>query len=547
MALTLSTLALSVLVAAAFIGIHKLIQILLRPITSPLRYVPGPPNSSLLYGNSRDLARVGFSDMVLAWFQAYGHVFRYRVFLNNEHLVTTDSRALHHILTQPDIFGKSGRVSPLLGKGLLAAEGEQHRNQRHVMNPAFGPAQIRELTSLFLEKSLQLRDVWMSQIEQQDDVAPINVADGLSKMTLDVIGLTGFNYEFDALNPNGKPNELNEAFSMIFGTGDGKGGRRTVLNLLELYIPRLRQILPRRRNKPVSNAHRIMRRIGAQLIEEKKREILEEAASHGPGAAPSRQDVRGRDLLSLLIKANMAKDVPEGQRMSDEDILAQVPTFLVAGHETTSTATTWCLFALTQAPAVQKKLREELLSVGTDMPTMDELNALPYLDAVVAETLRVHSPVPQTARVAKRDDVVPLDKPFMDSNGKMQDTIRVPKGTFAIIPIMAVNKSKAIWGEDADEFRPERWEKLPEGAANIPGVWGHILTFLGGPRACIGFRFSLVEMKALIFALVRAFEFTLAVPADDIIAKSVVVRRPYLRNDQKKGVQMPLIMKPVRL
>jgi len=195
---------------------------------------------------------------------------------------------------------------------------------------------------------------------------------------------------------------------------------------------------------------------------------------------------------------------------------------------------------------VQRRLRAELLGVGTDTPTMDELSALPYLDAVVAETLRVHAPVPQSGRVAKRDDVVPLATPFVDKKGRVQDSIRVPKGTFAIIPIMAVNKSKAIWGEDADEFRPERWEKLPEGAASIPGVWGHILTFLGGPRACIGYRFSLVEMKALIFVLVRAFEFSLAVPADEIVAKSVVVRRPYLRSDQKKGVQMPLVLKPVR-
>ncbi|EMD37142.1 hypothetical protein CERSUDRAFT_115058 [Gelatoporia subvermispora B] len=544
MAISPSTLALSVLVAAAFIGIYKFLQILLRPFTSPLRNLPGPPNPSFIYGNTRQLARDGFSDTIRAWIDKYGHVLHYKLFLNYEHVVITDSRALHHILTQPDIFGKSGRVSPLLGKGLLAAQGEQHRNQRHVMNPAFGPAQIRELTGVFLEKSLQLRDVWMSQIEQNDDAVPINATDGLSKMTLDVIGLTGFNYEFDALNPHGKPNELNEAFSMIFAQGDDKRGSRTFRNLLGLYVPRLRQFLTRR-NTSLSNAHQIMRRIGAQLIEEKKREILEATASHGPNTVPSRQDVRGRDLLSLLIRANMAKDIPESQRMSDEDILAQVPTFLVAGHETTSTATTWCLYALTQAPAVQQKLREELLSVGTDTPNMEELNALPYLDAVIAETLRLHSPVPQTARLAKQDDVVPLGKPFVDKKGCMQECVRVKKGTFTIIPIMAINQSKDIWGEDADEFRPERWDKLPEGAANIPGVWGHILTFLGGPRACIGFRFSLVEMKALVFTLVRAFEFTLAVPADDIIAKSVVVRRPYLRGDPKKGVQMPLIMRPV--
>ena len=99
-------------------------------------------------------------------------------------------------------------------------------------------------------------------------------------------------------------------------------------------------------------------------------------------------------------------------------------SFLVAGHETTSTATVWCLFALTQAPEVQCKLREELLTIGTERPTMDELNALPYLDAVVRETLRVHAPVPSSMRVAKKDDVIPVTEPFVDRFGVVQDSIR---------------------------------------------------------------------------------------------------------------------------
>ena len=83
----------------------------------------------------------------------------------------------------------------------------------------------------------------------------------------------------------------------------------------------------------------------------------------------------------------------------------------------------WCLFALTQAPEVQRKLREELLSVDTDKPDMDQLNALPYLDAVVRETLRVHAPVPIITRVAMKDDVIPVAEPFVDRYGKLQNHI----------------------------------------------------------------------------------------------------------------------------
>lgn len=101
-----------------------------------------------------------------------------------------------------------------------------------------------------------------------------------------------------------------------------------------------------------------------------------------------------------------------------------MPTFLVAGHDTTSVGTTWALYALTQHKSVQNKLREELLSVPTENPTAEDLNSLPYLDAVVRETLRVHSPAPETARVAVKDDVLPLNIPFTDRSGVVHHEIR---------------------------------------------------------------------------------------------------------------------------
>ena len=98
--------------------------------------------------------------------------------------------------------------------------------------------------------------------------------------------------------------------------------------------------------------------------------------------------------------------------------------FIVAGHETTSTATMWCLYQLTQSPDVQRKLRDELLAVPTDTPSMDELNALPYLDMVLKETLRHHSPVTATTRVPVKDEVIPVSQPFMDRRRRMCDHIK---------------------------------------------------------------------------------------------------------------------------
>ena len=75
----------------------------------------------------------------------------------------------------------------------------------------------------------------------------------------------------------------------------------------------------------------------------------------------------------------------------------------------------------------------------------------------------------------------------------MLSVCSLKKGQTVIIPIGTINQDEAIWGEDAKEFKPERWECVPEGSHSIPGVWGNMLTFLGGPKACIGYRFSVVE------------------------------------------------------
>lgn len=105
----------------------------------------------------------------------------------------------------------------------------------------------------------------------------------------------------------------------------------------------------------------------------------------------------------------------------------EVPTFLIAGHETTSTETMWALFALAQAPVVQQKLRAELRGVPTDSPDMDELNALPYLDMVVRETLRLHAAVNAVSRIAAKDDVIPLAEPYTDTKGVVRHEIRYVK------------------------------------------------------------------------------------------------------------------------
>ncbi|KZT65611.1 cytochrome P450 [Daedalea quercina L-15889] len=534
---------LSACTVLAVFALWKLGRIVLNlSHSSSLRILPAPPSPSWLYGNLREIAGAEARTLHEKWVEQYGSTITYKGLFNEDILYTIDTRAVNHILSHSVDYWKPSKVryatAQLVGTGLVYVEGDQHRQQRRVKNPGFGPSQIRDLTGIFVQKSIELANFWKDLISKTGEPARIEVLDGLSRMTLDVIGLAGFNYHFDALSVNGKRNELNAAFSVIFGKASNAP---SIFGFLRFLFPPLRYIpLPQARR--VAKARKIMHRVGMQLIREKKAEATG-VNIHGDKMDSKHADLQSRDLLTLLTRANMDPEIPENQRLSDEEILAQVPTFLVAGHETTSNATGWALYALAIAPEIQGKLREEVWGLSTDNPTMDELQELEYLDFVVRETLRLHAPVPSTIREAVKDDLIPLNVPFTDVNGQVHDAIKIDKGTAIDIPIIHLNRSKAIWGEDALEFKPERWATTPEAAHNVPGVWGNMMTFLGGPRSCIGYRFTLVEMKALLFTLIRTFEFELALPKEKIVRQRAAIQRPIVRGEMEKGSQLPMLIK----
>jgi len=315
---------------------------------------------------------------------------------------------------------------------------------------------------------------------------------------------------------------------------------RHLFFVLQLFFPVFRPI-PTSRSRIIDGAFVVIQRIGSQLIQDRKTAIF---AEHSAGSgAVEKQDVSGHDLLSLLVRSNIAADIPENMRLSDSEILSQIPTFLLAGHETSSSAISWTLLALACHPSVQTKLRAELLTCPTDMPTMEQLNALPYLEGVVREALRIYTPAAGTQRIAMCDAEIPLQKPFTDKHGVLRSTVRVSKGDLVVIPIQLLNRSTEIWGEDASEFRPERWEDAPEASKELPSIYGHLLTFIAGAHACIGYRFAVMEIKALLFTLVRAFEFELALLPEDIARRSGIVARPVLASNPAAGSQMPLLIR----
>ncbi|PPQ76652.1 hypothetical protein CVT24_011791, partial [Panaeolus cyanescens] len=388
---------------------------------------------SSLWGNTKQIFEAENSVLHEQWVAEYGTTITYKAFLGMHRLYTTDTKAINHILMNSYIYQKPDaaryQLSQILGSGVFVVEEDKHKRQRCIMNPAFGAAHIREMTDIIVEKAIELRDLWLAESAKEGGKGRIDVLSWLSRFPfrpnepwLSLIDLpitTGFNYCFNALT-TGPESELNRAFSTIFKAG-------TALNV----IPIVREMFPALRWLPAASER------------DTESKTARNAWANGK---------RSRDLLSPLPRANMSTNLPPSQRMTDEDVLAQVPTFLVVPDM--------------KPPALQphgrytpshKQLRQELLAVPTDAPTMDELNSLPYLDCVVRETLRIHAPVPSTMRVSVKDDILPLAQPIKDKDGNIvAENIRIRKGQTVFIPILVLNRAKEIWGDDAMEFKPER-------------------------------------------------------------------------------------------
>jgi cytochrome P450 len=202
-------------------------------------------------------------------------------------------------------------------------------------------------------------------------------------------------------------------------------------------------------------------------------------------------------------------------------------------HETTSSAFTWATYLLAKHPEVQSRLREE---IRTNLPSpaaiLDPsvdlagiLESLPYLNAISSEVLRLYPTVPVTIRVAVKPTFI---------NSQL-----VPAGTRLYIAPWATNRNTALWGPDADEFVPERWIDKETGRANNSGGAASNysnLTFLHGPRTCIGERFAKSEMKALIAVFCGTFDMVMADVNEVPIPYGAITTKP--KNGMKLRLQV---------
>ncbi|KAJ7886186.1 cytochrome P450 [Mycena olivaceomarginata] len=487
----------------------------------------GPPSPNYILGLSSEIMQSPDMSLVYEdWAARYGPVFEVPLAFGRKKVVLTDPKALVHFYSSERavyVKTESDRlfIGRIFGRGVLWAEGDMHKRQRKALTPAFSNAAIRRLTAVFYDSAYKLKSFWDGTLESTSDGAVIiDVEEWMNRIALDSIGIAGFSHDFQYLD--GKQSPVTAAFEAL-GVDDMDLLTKLVF-VLSFTFPFLLSVPTQRMRlfwKLCQSLNVIAERLLANTRREKEGGVAEELTD--------------KSVIGLLLKAELADEL----YMTQEEVVAQ-NVLLLAGYETTSISLTWALIELARHPEIQDKLRKDLSRFSGTDPTWDQLvSELPYLDATVHEVLRLHPPVTETLREAAHDDVIPLGTPVVTPSGETISSITIAKGTTVFAPIRCINRSEALWGPDAKEFKPERWfEEVTAPAKDLLGH-RHLLTFHDGPRTCLGKSFALAEFKAALSVLIRnyVFEFPDG-PETKIENHLTIVPRPKVAG--QNGAKVPL-------
>ncbi|KAI8089521.1 cytochrome P450 [Halteromyces radiatus] len=508
--------------------------ILYRLFLNKVNKIPGPPVEWTPFtGNMREIIREEAGVPHKKWAKLYGGILSYKGPWYENRILVTDPELVKQVLTTNSYdYIKPPRTQDflkrILGDGLLVSEGDAHRKQRKMLNPAFSVQALRYMIPLMVAPGVQLRNKWMEIIAQDKKNGNTNgpteiiVSSGLSLATLDVIGSAGMGQNFDSLQTYNTPseNKLSKAYLDIFKADT------SLFRVLTFFFPILRHV-PTERNKMLNQDLKWLDEESRRLVEVGMDRVDQDKKKH-QNISNDQGSRQVKDLLTLMVD-----EVDEaGHSMTVKELQNQCLTFLAAGHETTSVALSWCLWLLAKHPEIQDALREEIKPVfgqidtehaifadplannqfayanEANIPSYDTINSLPLLNNVCKETLRLIPPVPLTLRIATKDSVM--------------NHYVVPKDTIVALSPIVSHHSTDIWGDDALEFRPSRWDEPL--AKNVSPY--EYYPFLAGSRQCIGNRFAMVEMKILLALLIMDLKYT-EKPGFEFIKKQSITLRPH--------------------
>ncbi|KAL7129374.1 hypothetical protein ABFS83_13G062000 [Erythranthe nasuta] len=390
-------------------------------------------------------------------------------------LVIADPQLMKEILTKPDVFQKP-RPDPIgeaIAGGLLLLEDDKWAKHRRIINPAFHMEKLKNMVPAIRSSCSNMVDKWEALFSCSTDKSPcveIDVWPYLDNLSGDLIS------------------------RVAFGSSHEQGGRifelqkdqvKLVLEIMQfIFIPGWR-FLPTKANKRM--------KANAKEIESLLRGIIDQRQK-----AMEKGEVDGDDLLSTLMKSNRREIDENGSKknmgMSIDEVIKECRLFYFAGSETTSLLLVWTMVMLSKHQEWQTRAREEVSQVfGNNEPTFDALNRLKIVTMILNEVLRLYPPAPVISRTPTK-------------TVKLGDMI-LPLGVDLLLIIGLVHNDPKIWGDDVNEFKPERFS---DGISSATKGQFSFVPFSLGPRVCIGQQFAMIEAKIAMAMILQRFSFELS-------------------------------------
>lgn len=434
--------------------------------TANLEPIPQPP-PHLFVGNIPDMKGELPTIELMQLAGEYGPIYQL-TFPGGTPLVIVSSFELVDELCNESRFDKQLGIGlqnarEFMGDGLFTARTQEPnwRKAHTILLPVFSMQAMKNYHPMMVDVAEQLMKKWQRMNADEE----IDVTADMTRLTLDTIGLCGFDYRFNSFFRE-TPHPFIQSLVRALAESQASSFR----------LPIQDKLMIRKRRQQEADV---------QSMNELVDRIIKERKEQGAQAAGK------KDLLNYMLNG---VDKQSGEQLDDLNIRYQIITFLIAGHETTSGLLSFALYALLRYPSVLAKAYAEVDRVlGRDPkapPTYDQVRQLTYLSQVLKESLRLWPTAPAFNRYPYADETV--------IGGKYP--IRKEQAVMILIPML--HRDKSVWGEDAEEFDPEHFS--PEAEQARPA--NAYMPFGSGQRACIGRQFAMQEAALALGMILQRFQ-----------------------------------------